>query len=283
MEPRPGANTHVHESYPQKRVAKCTWNHVQVPAPPSTGRTHGKERLLGRGFKSMSLHTRAQVEHTVKSGYWHVDSHPGAYTHVLCSNPRERAAAGPWIHVQGPRPSCTGRTREKLRLQARRFTSRNLQPRERVKHTKKCGCRRVDPSPRAYTQVEHTEKLGYRHVDPRPVAYTRVHRSNTRKRAATGTWIYVQELTPTCTGGPHGKGRLQARGSMSSGQDPRAQVKHTKKGGHRHVDPRAGAYTLVNRSNTRKKAAKGTWNHVQGPKPSCTGRTRPGAYNIMNR
>ena len=97
--------------------------------------------------------------------------------------------------------------------------------------------------------VEQTERGGYGHVDPR------------------------SGLTPTYTGRTQGKGRLQARGSTSSGLHPHVHVEHTENGGYRHVNPRQGAYTHVNRSNTRKRAATGRWIHIQGPTPTSTFRT----------
>ena len=86
-------------------------------------------------------------------------------------------------------------------------------------------------------------------MDPPPSAYTHVHRSNTWKKATTGTFINVQGPLNACTGGTQKSGRLKARGSTSS------------------------SYTYVQSLNTRKKAAKGTWIHVQVPIPTCTCRT----------
>ena len=130
-------------------------------------------------------------------------------------------------------------------------------------------------------------------MDPPPRASSHVHRSNMRKRAATGTWIHVQEPTATYTGITGKNEPKQACGITSKGLQPRAQVEQAEKGGHRQVDRRPGAYShvqrsnrlkrtdtgtlihysQVNRSNMRKRAATGTWIHVHMPPGTCTGRT----------
>ena len=252
MDQPPCVYTFVHRSNTRKRAATGTWINVQGPTPPCTGRTHGKKptggwihihgstllctsRTHGRG--------RLQVRGSTSRGL-----HPRAEVEQS-----EKAATGPQIYVQGPTHPCTGQIHGKGRLLARGFTSRGLKPR---------------------SHVEHAENGGYRHVDARPGAYTHVHKSYTRKRAAKGTWIHVQAPTPTCTGRTHKKRRLQARGSTSRGQHPRALVEHAEKGGDRYVDPRSGAYTPVHGLNTRKRTATGTLIKVQGPTPTCTGRTR---------
>ena len=188
-----------------------------------------------------------------KNGHRHVHTRTDDYTHVHRSKRRKRAATGTWIHVQGPTPTCTGGTGGKGRPQARGSTSRGLHSR---------------------VQVEQKEKGGQRHVDPRPWACTHVYRSNRRIKAATGMLIHVQGHTPTCTGRTGGKGRPLARESTSSGLYPRVLVEPEEKKGHWRVDLLPGDYTHVHWSNTRKKEATGTWNYVQGPTPTYTGRTR---------
>ena len=234
MDPRPGTYIHVLWSNTRKRAASGTWIHVQGPTATCTGRSHGKGRALARGSTSFGLQPRGLVEHAEKGRHWHMDQRPGAYSHVIWSNTRKRAASGTWIHVQVPTAWCGGRTRGKGRPLARGPTSRGLQPR---------------------ALVEHEQKGGHWHVDPRPGAYSHVDCSNKRKSVVTGTWIQVHGPKATCTSRTRGKGRQLARRSTSWGLQPRAPVEHEEKSEYWQVDPRPGTCCHVHWSNTRKNAS----------------------------
>ena len=155
-----------------------------------------------------------------------MDPRSQASSHVHSWNRRKRSATGTWILVPGPTATCTGPTGEIGRLQAGGSMSRGLQPR---------------------AQVEQAERCGHRLVDPRLGAYRHRHRSNRRKRAATGS-------SPAAYRHVH-------------------RWKQAEKGGHRHVDPPPRASSHVHMSKMRKRAATGTWTHVQGPTTTCTGIT----------
>ena len=194
-----------------------------------------------------------QVKHAGKCLHRHVDPRPRAYSHMHRSNTRKWAGRGTWNHVQGATPTSTGGTRGKGPTQARGSTFRGLKLR---------------------AQVQHAEKGRYRRVDQHPGAYSHVHMSNTRERARTGAWTHIQVFTAACTCRTRGKGPAQARGSTSRGLQPRAHVEQPEKGRHRYVDPRPGAYSHVNRSNSPKRSGTGTLIHVQGPIATCTCRKR---------
>ena len=188
---------------------------------------------------------------------------------------RSPKRAGTWTlnHVQEPTATCTGPEARKGSAQGRGSTSRGLPTR---------------------AQVERHEKGRHRGLDPRPGDDSHGQRSNSPKRAGTGTWIFVQGPTGTCTGpertgtgtwnhiqGPTDtrtcrtarNGTAQGRGSTSRGLPPRAQVEQPEKGWHKDVDTRPWAYRHGHKSYSPKRAGTRTWIHVQRSTATCTGRT----------
>ena len=187
VDPRPEEYRHVHTAYTPKRAGTGTWIHLQRRAGTFTESTRRKWPVQKRGSTCRSVLTSAEGLHTEKGRYRHVD-------------PRSKV------------------NRQVYR--ARGSTSRGVQAQAYGLHTEKGRYRHVGSRPEEYTQGLHRKgpvhargstsrgvqaraQDRYRHVDRRPEEYRHVHRSYTSKWAGTGTWIYDQRSTGTCTGPTH--------------------------------------------------------------------------------